>query len=53
MKNEPLSFSQWCHEVDIESKYEDFRNEYGDLACLLSDYKERHYEDYLENFKAE
>lgn len=53
MKNKPLSFDQWCWEVDIESKYEAFRNEYGDAACLLSEYKERHYQDYLNNFKAE
>lgn len=53
MKNKPLSFDQWCWEVDIESKYEAFHDEYGDAACLLSEYKEKHYQDYLNNFKAE
>jgi hypothetical protein len=50
--NEPLSFEQWCYDVDIESKYESFHDEYGDVACLLSEYKEKHYEVYLQGFKS-
>jgi hypothetical protein len=49
--NKPLSFEQWCYEVDIESKYEAFHDEYGDAACLLSMYKQAHYEEYLEEFR--
>lgn len=48
--NEPLSFSQWCYEVDIEAQYQRFYDEYGYSACSLTEYKERHYEEYLQNF---
>lgn len=47
----PLSFDAWCHEYRIEEKYEMFHDEYGDSAAFLSDYKEFHYEEYLEDFK--
>ena len=50
--NKPLSFEQWCYDVDIESQYKAFHDEYGDLAALLSDYKQHHYEEYLENFES-
>jgi len=48
---EPLTFDQWRYESDIESKYNSFHDEYGDLAGLLSDYKEYHYNEYLERVK--
>lgn len=48
--NEPLSFSEWCNEVEIEAQYQRFHDEYGDAACLLSQYKEFHYQEYLESF---
>jgi hypothetical protein len=51
--NKPLSFQQWCYEVDIESQYEAFHDEYGDAAGLLSQYKEYHYEVYLQSFKSQ
>lgn len=47
---QPLSFEEWCHAVDIESKYQSFYNEYGDSACSLSEYKEMHYEFYIHGF---
>lgn len=49
--NNLLPFSEWCFETDIEEKYAQFYDEYGDLACSLSEYKERHYQEYVENFK--
>lgn len=49
--NKPLSFEQWCSDVDIESQYEAFHDEYGDAACLLPMYKQAHYEEYLEEFR--
>jgi hypothetical protein len=49
--NELLSFEDWCSEEDIEEKYERFYDEYGDSACSLWEYKERHYQEYVENFK--
>jgi hypothetical protein len=48
---EPLTFNEWCSEADIEREYERFHDEYGDAAALLSDYKEYHYQAYLERFK--
>ena len=48
---EPLSFSEWCYETDIEAKYEAFHDEYGDLAASLPEYKECHYQEYIEGFK--
>jgi hypothetical protein len=48
---EPLSFYDWCYDNDIEEKYQMFHDEYGDAACSMTEYKERHYEEYLENFK--
>jgi len=53
MKDKPLSFEQWCHEVDIESQYEALHDEYGDLTALLSDYKQLHYEEYLQSFESQ
>jgi hypothetical protein len=47
----PLSFTAWCYETDIEGKYKNFHDEYGDAAALLSDYKEYHYQNYLERLK--
>lgn len=47
----PLSFNEWCHDVNIERQYQHFHDEYGDLAGLLSDYKEVHYAEYLEEHK--
>jgi hypothetical protein len=49
--NELLSFEDWCGQEDIEEKYERFHDEYGDLACSLWEYKERHYQEYVEKFK--
>ena len=46
----PLSFEEWCDTTDIESKYQSFHDEYGDAACLLSEYKQLHYNEYLETF---
>jgi len=37
--NEPLSFSEWCYEVDIETQYQQFYDEYGDAACLLCEFE--------------
>jgi hypothetical protein len=48
---EPLTFSQWKYESDIESKYNNFHDEYGDAAALLSQYTEYHYAEYLERIK--
>ena len=50
MKKTPLSFEEWCYDSDIEEKYQQFHDEYGDAACLLSEYKEYHYNEYLEQF---
>ena len=47
----PLSFNQWCEQSNVEDKYNNFHDEYGDAACLLSDYKQYHYDQYLSNFK--
>lgn len=49
-KPEPMSFDEWCYDTNIEDKYEVFHGEYGDAACMLSDYKKYHYQEYLENF---
>jgi len=46
-----LSFEDWCREEDIEEKYEQFSDGYGDASYSLSEYKERHYQEYVENFK--
>jgi len=51
MINIPLSFEAWCVDTDIEEKYQLFHDEYGDAACLLSEYKQKHYQEYLFNFK--
>ena len=48
---QPLTFSEWCSESDVEEKYQTFHDEYGDAAPLLSDYKQYHYEEYLAVFK--
>lgn len=48
---EPLTFSEWCDQSNIESHYNSFHGEYGDLAGLLCDYKEYHYNYYLEQHK--
>ena len=48
--NEPLSFTAWCYEYDIEAQWQKLHDELGDLACLLSQYKEYHYNEYLANF---
>jgi len=48
---EPLSFKAWCSSSNVESRYEAFHGEYGDAACLLSDYKDAHYQEYLDTFK--
>ena len=45
-----LSFSEWCYENNIEEKYKQFHDEYGDAACSLNEYKERHYNEYLKQF---
>lgn len=44
----PLDFSDWVDKYNIEEKYQIFHDEYGDAACLLSEYKERRYREYLE-----
>ncbi len=41
-----LSFEDWCSEEGMEEKYEQFYDEYGDASCSLSEYKERHYQEY-------
>jgi len=46
----PLPFEEWCCDTDIEGKYQRFHDEYGDAACLLSEYKRHHYEEYLAGF---
>ncbi len=46
----PLSFSEWCYKNNIEEKYKQFHDEYGDAACSLNEYKERHYNEYLNQF---
>ena len=48
---QPLTFSEWCSESDVEEKYQTFHDEYGDAAPLLSEYKQYHYEVYLADFK--
>ena len=48
---EPLSFYDWCCDTNIEEQYKLFHDEYGDLAGSMTEYKDRHYEEYLENFK--
>ena len=52
-KDKPLSFEQWCSDVDIESQYEAFHDEYGDAAALLCEYKQYHYEEYLQSFESQ
>ena len=51
MKKTPLSFYEWCEESNIEQKYQQFHDEYGDSAGFLSDYKEVHYNEYLATLK--
>lgn len=51
--DEPLTFSQWCHESDVEREYQRLCDEMGDLATLLSSYKDYHYSEYLVRFKKE
>jgi hypothetical protein len=48
-----MGFETWVYESNIEEKYKTFRAEYGDAAGLLSDYKEVHYQEYLEEFMRE
>ena len=48
---QPLTFSEWCSESDVEEKYQTFHDEYGDAAPLLSEYKQYHYEEYQADFK--
>lgn len=49
MKYAALSFDEWCYESRIEERYRMFHDEYGDAACSLSEYKDMHYREYLEN----
>lgn len=51
MRKEPLTFSEWCEQEDIESTYQKFYDDYGDLACSAIEYMERHYQEYLQEFK--
>lgn len=51
--DEAMGFETWVYESNIEEKYKTFRAEYGDVAGLLSDYKEVHYQGYLEEFMRE
>ena len=53
MKDKPLSFEEWCYEVDIESQYKALHDEYGYATALLSDYKQHHYEEYLQSFESQ
>jgi len=48
--DEAMDFETWVYESNIEEKYQNFHDEYGDTACLLSDYKKIHYQEYLEEF---
>lgn len=48
---QPLSFEQWCYDVDIEAQYQALYDEYGDAAAPLWSYKQYHYLAYLEEFK--
>ncbi len=48
-----MSFEEWCYRTDIESQWQAFHDEYGDSACLLSDYKEYHYQQYVLTFRKE
>ena len=48
-----LSFDEWINQnsSQVEREYEILKNEYGDaLTCLLSDYKEQKYREYLNDF---
>ena len=47
----PLTFTEWCNQSAVECHYNSFHGEYGNLAGLLSDYKQYHYDEYLERFK--
>jgi hypothetical protein len=49
----PLDFETWVYESNIEEKYQIFHDEYGDAACLLVEYKERHYQEYLQSLNNE
>jgi hypothetical protein len=48
--DEAMDFETWVYKSNIEEKYQNFHDEYGDAAGLLSDYKEIHYQEYLEEF---
>ncbi len=48
-----MTFEEWCYETDIESKYQALHDEYGDAACLLSEYKDYHYQEYVLTFRKE
>lgn len=49
----PLTFTEWCDQADVETHYNAFHDEYGDSACFLSDYKEYHYNAYLDRHNRE
>ena len=44
----PLSCDDWEYEADVETRYECLHDEYGDLTCLLPDYVDYNYQEYLE-----
>jgi len=46
-----MTFDEWCCESDIEDRWQAFHDEYGDAACLLSEYKEYHYQEYVREFQ--
>jgi hypothetical protein len=50
-ENPPLSIDAWVYEKGIERDYERLHEEYGDAACLYSEYKEYRYQEYLENYQ--
>lgn len=33
-----MNFDEWCYESDIERKWQNLQDEYGDLVPLLSEY---------------
>lgn len=36
--------------ANIQEKYENFRDEYGDACGFYSDYLDAHYDDYLKGY---
>lgn len=49
--DKPLTFEEWKEFSNVESRYEQHHDEYGDSCPFYSQYAEYHYNEYLERWK--